>query len=97
MEEDVAVVADKSLKFHIFRKGKLKMLAITERTLQKCMERNVLFFLPLHKSFVRSYLEFTSSVRCPYEVKYKERIEKVPRSATELMSGLEGMSHKERL
>lgn len=59
--------------------------------------KNFFFFLPLHKSFVRSYLEFTSSVRCPYEVKYKERIEKVQRRATELMSGVERMSHKERL
>ena len=47
-------------------------------------------------NFIRSHLEYASSVWCPYKLKYVE-IERVQRRAIKLIPGMKNMSYEDRL
>ncbi len=97
-ENDIGVVIDDSLEIHMHISEKVKiansMLAIIRRTFISLSKE---IFLQLYKALVRSHLLFASSVKCPYKIKYIEKIKRVQGRATNLIPGLKEKSFEERL
>jgi hypothetical protein len=96
--KDLGVTIDSNLSYsiHIYKKIKtaFKMLAIINRNfsdLDKCS------FLLLYKCFVRSHIEYCSSVWNPYKVGIIDDLEKVQKRATKMIKECKKMSYTERL
>ena len=66
--------------------------------ISKCFHfRDKKVFLRLYMQFVRSHLEFSSSVWCPWNQTDIDMLENVQKQAVRMVSGLQATSYEERL
>ena len=70
------------------------MFGLIRRTF-RFLDENM--FLPLYKTYVRSHLDFCSSVWAPYLDKHIEKIEQVQKRATRQIPGFRELTYPERL
>ena len=98
VEKDIGVHIDDKLTFdtHICEKVKKanSMFGMIRRNFQFLDES---MFVPLYKTYVRSHLDFASSVWAPYKIKHIEQLEQVQRRATKQIPGFRNLSYPERL
>ena len=97
-QTDLGVIIDSKLSFddHINQvvNKATKMTKIIRRTFQFL---DTYTFLPLHKTMVRSHLEYAVAVWYPYKIKHKIAIENVQRRATKQLPGMRDLSYIETL
>ena len=97
-EKDIGVHIDDKLTFdkHISEKVRIAtyMFGRIRRTFKFLDEE---MFKPLYKTYVRSHLDFCSSVWAPYKIKHIDQIENVQRRATRQIPGFKNLSYPERL
>jgi hypothetical protein len=95
---DLGVIFDSQLKFdeHIYVKinKAYSMLGIIKRNFRNISDSS---FVLLYKSLVRSHLEYANAVWSPYRQKYIEKVEKVQKRATKLLSSNKGLTYEDRL
>ena len=98
LEKDIGLYIDEKLSFenHICEKVKKanSMFGMIRRNFQFLDED---MFIPLYKTYVRSHLDFASSVWAPYKIKHIEQLESVQRRATKQIPGYRDMPYPERL
>ena len=89
---------DEHLSFDQHISAKVKkansMSAIIRRTFQHLDHKA---FIPLYKTFVRTHLNYASSVWYPYKSKHIEQVEGVQRRATQQIPGFSVLTYEERL
>ena len=96
--KDLGVTFDSKLKFTAHINDKVNkafsVLGVINRNF-KYMERNT--FIMLYKSMVRPHLEYANLVWHPYRKDEINKLEKVQRRATKLVSSLKTLSYENRL
>ena len=97
-EKDLGIVIDEKLDFNIHV---LEMVKKANRSLG-CIRRTIKYkdreiVLPLYKAYVRSRLEYGSSVWNPYQVQQTQRIERVQRRATKMIHDISHLDYETRL
>jgi len=96
--KDLGVMVDESLTFseHVAEKTTkaFQMLGIINRNFNDMGE---VTFLLLHKSLMRSHLEFAHSIWCPYKIGMISDLEKVQMRATKMVRSCKQLSYIERL
>ena len=97
-EKDVGVVFDRFLNFdqHINNcvNRANRMIGIIFRAF---VNLDIIMFLPLYKSLIRSILEYANCIWSPVYKRQSICVENVQRRATRLIVGLHGMTYEERL
>jgi len=97
-ERDLGVIVDKSLKFseHCNKVANTAnvTLGMIKRTIS-CKSKSII--TRLYKALVRPQLEYCVQAWRPYLKKDKDKIEKVQRRATKLISGCSKLSYEDRL
>jgi hypothetical protein len=97
-EKDLGVTFDQQLSFETHIHNKIatanKMFNIIRRSYKFL---DVVTFIPLYKSMVRSHLDYASTVWHPMTTKLKDDIESVQRRATKQIPSLKHLSYPDRL
>jgi hypothetical protein len=95
---DLGVVFDKDLKFNIHINEKVKkaysILGIINRNF-KYLTANT--FILIYKSMVRSHLEYANCVWSPHRIMDIEKLEKVQKRATKMISSIKHLNYEGRL
>ena len=96
--KDLGVIIDKDLCFDLHISEKVnkafQMLGIINKTF---VDIDIITFLLLYKTMVRSHLEFAGSVWNPYKINQIQSLEKVQKRATKLVKSCKNLSYKDRL
>ena len=89
---------DSNLQFDDHISGKVKTANRILGLIKRCFKNlDINSFLLLHKSLIRSHLEYAQTVWSPYKVKSIEALEGVQRRATKILPGFGTLAYKERL
>jgi len=96
--KDLWVIFDSELNFVQHWKEKIN----TAYSYLGIIKRNFIYldedaFVMLHKSLVRSHLEYANSVWNPYRLGLINDLEKVQMCATKLVISIKNLSYKDRL